>query len=50
MAREFARLAYKFEQPFAVDWSKYSQTFGGAPTPLWHGLKRTLAWLRCPAT
>jgi nucleoside-diphosphate-sugar epimerase len=46
MAREFAELAYQFEQPFVVDWSKYRQTFGGAPTPLREGLDKTLAWYR----
>ena len=46
MAREFAELAYQFEQPFVVDWTKYRQTFGGAPTPPREGLATTLAWYR----
>jgi len=46
MAREFSELSYQFDRPFVVDTSKYTATFGGAPTALREALARSVAWYR----
>lgn len=45
-ARETVEMMYEFEQPFAVDHSKYAQAFGNHATPIQKGIQQTLAWYR----
>jgi nucleoside-diphosphate-sugar epimerase len=42
--RESVELLYEFNAPLLFDWSKYSHTFGGTPTPHQEAMRRTVAW------
>jgi len=44
--REVAEMVYQFEEPFVVDGSKYTQTFGNQATPLPAAIQATVAWWR----
>lgn len=45
-ARETVEMMYEFEQPFIVDSSLFTNTFGMQATPLRDALAATLAWYR----
>jgi nucleoside-diphosphate-sugar epimerase len=45
-AREMIEMMYEFNQPFIVDSSAFTRTFGMEPTPIEQGLAETLAWFR----
>ncbi len=44
--REVLEMIYQFEEPFIVDGSKFSQTFGPQTTPLPVAIQATVAWWR----
>jgi nucleoside-diphosphate-sugar epimerase len=46
MMRGLAEMDYQFNQPFVLDTSKYSATFGTATTPLATAIADTIAWYR----
>jgi nucleoside-diphosphate-sugar epimerase len=46
MMRELAEMSYQFEQPFFLDTSKYTSTFGAGGTPLVTAVTDTVAWYR----
>ena len=46
MMRGLAEMAYEFEEPFVLDTSKYSSTFGETATPLSLAVNTTVAWYR----
>jgi nucleoside-diphosphate-sugar epimerase len=46
LMRELAEMSYEFEQPFVLDTSKYTSTFGAAGTSLDTAVKETVAWYR----
>jgi nucleoside-diphosphate-sugar epimerase len=45
-AREMVEMMYEFTQPFEIDSSKFTKTFGIKPTPLRQQIRETLAWLK----
>lgn len=49
VAREMIEMMYEFEKPFIVDDSKFKRTFGDISTPLYDGIRRTLAWYKAHA-
>ena len=44
--REVLEMIYQFEEPFIVDGSKFTQTFGQQATPLPAAIQATVAWWR----
>jgi nucleoside-diphosphate-sugar epimerase len=50
LMRELAEMSYEFEQPFALDTSKYTSTFGAAGTPLGTAIDDTVAWYKTQAS
>jgi nucleoside-diphosphate-sugar epimerase len=46
LMRELAEMAYEFEQPFTLDTTKYTSTFGPAGTTLATAISDTVAWYR----
>ena len=44
--REVKEMLYQFEDDFVVDSSRFTRTFGLAPTPLDDAVRATLAWYR----
>ncbi len=46
MARETIEMLYEFEEPFVVDSSKFTKTFGVQGTPLREAIKTTVAWYK----
>lgn len=44
--REVLEMLYQFEEPFVVDGSKFTQTFGHQATPLSTAIQATVAWWR----
>ena len=44
--REVSEMIYQFEEPFIVDGSKFTQTFGHQATPLPLAMQTTVAWWR----
>jgi nucleoside-diphosphate-sugar epimerase len=44
MMRELAEMQYQFQQPFVLDTSKYTSTFGAGGTELTAAIRETLAW------
>lgn len=44
--REIVEMYYEFEQPFVMDSSKFTKTFGMQPTPIRDAVRETLAWNR----
>ncbi len=44
--REFLEMLYQFEQPFVLDGTKYTGTFGDEATPHREAIRRTLRWYR----
>ncbi len=42
--RELVEMYYEFNQPFVMDSSKFTKTFGMEPTPLRDAVRETLAW------
>jgi nucleoside-diphosphate-sugar epimerase len=46
MMRELAEMAYEFDEPFALDTTRYETTFGPAGTPLAAAVATTIAWYR----
>lgn len=44
--REVLEMIYQFEEPFIVDGSKFSQTFGNHATPLPAAIQATVDWWR----
>ncbi|HSD85042.1 MAG TPA: SDR family oxidoreductase [Anaerolineae bacterium] len=44
VARESIEMLYEFEQPFIVDSSKFTRTFGIQGTPVREAIKATVAW------
>jgi nucleoside-diphosphate-sugar epimerase len=45
-AREMVEMMYEFTQPFLLDSSKFTKTFGMTPTPLRQQIRDTIAWLK----
>ncbi len=45
-AREMVEMMYEFEQPFVVDSSKFTRTFGDLATPHTSAMRSTAAWYR----
>ena len=48
LMRELAEMAYEFEEPFVLDTTKYTATFGPAGTPLADAIAATVGWYRDP--
>ena len=48
--RESVELLYEFNEPFLIDGSKYTNAFGGSPTPDRDALLQTVAWYRHQAS
>lgn len=46
MMRELAEVLYQFEQPFVLDSSAFTATFGIEPTPIDEVAAETVAWFR----
>ena len=46
MLREMKEMIYEFEEPYIVDSSQFTQTFGASPTPHEQAIKETVAWYR----
>jgi nucleoside-diphosphate-sugar epimerase len=46
LAREGAEMIYQFEQPFVVDGSDFTATFGSSPTSYDQAIASTIAWYR----
>ena len=46
LAREGAEMIYQFEQPFVVDGSDFTATFGSSPTSYDAAIASTIAWYR----
>ncbi len=46
MMRGLAEMSYEFQQPFVLDTSKFTTTFGGSGTPLPTAIAETVAWYR----
>ena len=44
LLREVVEMLYQKEEPYVVDGSAFSRTFGFSATPLEEGVKKTLAW------
>ncbi len=44
LLREVVEMLYQKEEPYVVDGSRFSRTFGFQATPLEEGVRRTLAW------
>jgi nucleoside-diphosphate-sugar epimerase len=44
--RETIEMLYEFEEPFAVDDSRFERTFGQQATPLREAIQRTVRWYR----
>lgn len=44
--RELKEMSYQFTKPFVVSDTRFRELFGGEPTPLEEGLKRTVDWYR----
>ena len=44
--REIVEMYYEFEQPFVMDSSKFTKTFGMQPTPIRDAVRATLEWNR----
>ena len=44
--REVLEMIYQVEEPFVVDGSKFTQTFGHQATPLPTAIQATVAWWR----
>lgn len=44
--REVLEMTYQFEEPFVVDGSKFTRTFGAHATPLTTAIQATVAWWR----
>jgi hypothetical protein len=49
MIREFAEMAYQFEQPRTLDTSRYETTFGHGGNALATAVAETLTWYRIRA-
>lgn len=45
-AREMVEMMYEFEQPFVMDSSQFTRTFGMTATPTDDAIRVTLAWFR----
>jgi nucleoside-diphosphate-sugar epimerase len=46
LMRELAEMSYEFEQPFVLDTTKFTSTFGTSGTPLATAITDTIAWYR----
>jgi hypothetical protein len=46
MMRGLAEMAYEFDEPFILDSSKYTSTFGAAGTQLADAVAATVGWYR----
>lgn len=44
--QEIVEMVYEFDQPFVLDSSKFTRTFGIQPTPLQEAVRQTVAWNR----
>ena len=44
--RETIEMLYEFEEPFIVDHSDFTRTFGDQATPLREAIQRTVRWYR----
>jgi nucleoside-diphosphate-sugar epimerase len=44
--REIIEMLYEFEEPFVVDHSDFTRTFGGHATPLGESVRETVRWYR----
>ncbi len=44
--RETIEMLYEFEEPFVVDHSDFTRTFGGHATPLGESVRETVRWYR----
>jgi nucleoside-diphosphate-sugar epimerase len=44
--RELQEMLYEFEEPFIVDNSRFTATFGIEPTPLRDAIAATVAWFQ----
>jgi nucleoside-diphosphate-sugar epimerase len=47
--RETIEMFYEFEEPFVVDHSDFTRTFGGHATPLGEAIRETVRWYRSRA-
>jgi nucleoside-diphosphate-sugar epimerase len=48
--RSMVEMTYQFDQPFVLDTSKYTATFGDSGTPLPEAIATTVAWFQTRAT
>ena len=46
MMRGLAEMAYQFDEPFVLDTTKFTSTFGGTVTPMATAVAETIAWYR----
>ncbi len=44
--REMIEMLYEFEEPFVVDHSEFTRTFGDHATPLKEAIRQTVRWYR----
>jgi nucleoside-diphosphate-sugar epimerase len=44
--RETIEMRYEFEEPFVLDTSDFTRTFGDHATPLREAIQRTVRWYR----
>ncbi len=44
--REMVEMLYEFREPFILDSSAFTDTFGGLATPLGQAIPETVAWCR----
>jgi nucleoside-diphosphate-sugar epimerase len=44
--RETIEMLYEFEEPFVVDHSDFTRTFGNHATPLGEAIQKTVRWYR----
>ena len=49
MMRGLAEMSYEFDEPFILDTTKFTSTFGAAGTPLATAVSETVAWYRTRA-
>ena len=45
-AKETVEMMDEFEEPFAIDSSKFEETFGMRATPMRQAIKETVAWYK----
>ncbi len=48
--RELVEMTYEFDEPFVLDTSKFTSTFGAGGTPLGEAVSETVGWYRAQAS